>query len=50
MQLSVDTSKLPAGTTSGQIVVQGLGTDQQQTINVTVTQITRLGAPGIRRN
>jgi hypothetical protein len=50
MELSVDTSKLPAGTTSGQIVVQGLGTDQQQVINVTVSQVTRLGAPGIRRN
>ncbi|MGE0060379.1 MAG: hypothetical protein AB7T32_20560, partial [Dehalococcoidia bacterium] len=50
MELSVDTSKLPAGTTTAQVIVQGLGTDQQQVINVTVKQITRLGAPGIRRD
>ncbi len=50
MELSVDTTKLPAGTTTAQIIVQALGTDQQQVINVTVKQITRLGAPGIRRD
>jgi hypothetical protein len=50
MELSVDTTKLPGGTTTGQIVVQALGTDQQRVINVTVTSVTRLGAPGIRRD
>lgn len=50
IELSVDTTKLPAGTRTAQVIVQGLGTDQQMVVNVEVTQVTRLGAPGIRRN
>lgn len=50
IELSVDASKLPAGTSSAQVIVQGLGTDQQQVINVQVTRVVRLGAPGIRRD
>jgi hypothetical protein len=50
MELSVDTTKLPGGSATATVIVQGLGTDQQQVINVSVTSVTRLGAPGITRN
>jgi hypothetical protein len=50
IELSVDLTKLPAGTQNATVVVRGLGTDQTQTINVRVVQLVRLGAPGVRRN
>jgi hypothetical protein len=50
MEFSVDVSKMPAGSNTATVIVQGLGTDQQQVINVSVSQVSRLGAPGITRN
>jgi hypothetical protein len=50
LEVSVDPSKVPAGARSASITVQGLGTSQSLVINVQVSQVVRLGAPGITSN
>jgi hypothetical protein len=50
LEITVDPSELPAGVTEGKIVLQGLGTTQQEVITVRVNRVMRLGAPGITRN
>ncbi len=50
LEITVDPSQLPAGVTEGQIVLQALGTTQQQVVNVRVNRVMRLGAPGITSN
>lgn len=50
LEVTVDPSLLPAGVTEGQIVLQALGTSQQQVITVRVDRVMRLGAPGITSN
>ena len=50
MEFSVDVTKLPGGSATATVIVQGLGTNQERVINVSVTAVTRVGAPGITRN
>jgi hypothetical protein len=50
LQISVDPSRAPPGTRTGAVRLQALGTNQQVIINVSVTTVTRLGAPGVTRN
>jgi hypothetical protein len=50
MEITVDPEQLPAGVTEGQIVLQALGTTQMQVINVHVSRVMRLGAPGVTSN
>jgi len=50
MQISVDSSKAPAGKRTVQVTVQALGMPGSIVINVEVAQVVRLGAPGISKN
>lgn len=50
MEVTVDPTKLPAGVTEGEIIVQALGTSQQHVITVRVSRVMRLGAPGVTSN
>ena len=50
MEVSIDATKIPAGARNATITVQGLGTSQSVVINVQVSQVVRLGAPGITSN
>jgi hypothetical protein len=50
LQMSIDQSKLPSGHSTATVTVQGLGTDQTQTIKVEAYQAIRMGAPGVTRN
>lgn len=46
IEVTVDPELMPPGVTEGRIVLQALGTDQQQVIKVDVDRTMRLGAPG----
>lgn len=50
MEISVDPLRAPAGLRNATVTLRALGTDQQVVINVEVSQVIRLGAPGITRN
>lgn len=50
IQISVDASRAPPGHHTATVQVQALGTAQMTTINVDVSQVIRLGAPGVLRN
>jgi hypothetical protein len=44
MQIKIDPAELPKGVTEGQIVIQALGTDQQQVITVNANEVSRIHA------
>lgn len=50
LEVSVDPTKAPAGKSTAAIRIQALGTNQAIVINVEVSQVIRVGVPGITRN
>ncbi|HEY7270015.1 MAG TPA: hypothetical protein VH951_09325 [Dehalococcoidia bacterium] len=50
IEISVDPTKAPVGHVTAAIRIQALGTNQTQVINVDVTQVIRVGVPGITRH
>jgi hypothetical protein len=50
LEVSVDASRAPPGRVTAAIRIQALGTNQSQVINVEVTQVIRIGIPGITRH
>lgn len=50
LEVSVDPSKAPLGRATAAIRIQALGTNQSQVINVEVSQVIRVGVPGITRH
>ncbi len=50
LQMSIDPSKMPSGSATATVTVQGLGTNETQTIKVEAYQAIRLGVPGVTRN
>jgi hypothetical protein len=50
LEISVDATRAPPGRQQAAVRLQALGTSQAVTINVDVSQVTRLGAPGVIRN
>ena len=49
-EVSVDPARAPAGLRNATVTVRALGTNQSVTISVEMSQVIRLGAPGITRN
>jgi hypothetical protein len=50
LQISVDSAKAPPGKRTVQVTVQALGSGQSAVINVEVSQVVRLGVPGVSRH
>jgi hypothetical protein len=50
LEISVDAAKAPAGKRTVQVTVQMLGSAQSTVINVQVSQVMRIGVPGVSRN
>jgi hypothetical protein len=50
LEVSVDPTKAPLGRAVASIRIQALGTNQTQIINVEVSQVIRVGVPGITRH
>jgi hypothetical protein len=50
LEISVDPTKAPLGRATAAVRIQALGTNQTQVINVEVTQVIRVGVPGITRH
>ena len=50
MEISVDPVRAPAGLRNATVTLRALGTQEVVVINVQVSQVIRLGAPGITRN
>jgi hypothetical protein len=50
LQISVDPSRAPPGRRVAAVRVQALGTNQSAIIAVEVTNVSRIGAPGVTRN
>lgn len=50
LEISVDSTKAPPGRQQVAVRLQALGTAQAVTINVEVSPVVRLGAPGVIRN
>lgn len=50
LQVSVDSTKAPAGKRTVQVTVQMLGSNETHVIDVEVSQVVRVGVPGVARN
>ena len=50
LEISVDATKAPPGRRTVQVTIQSLGTPQSTVISVDVSQVVRVGVPGVSRN
>jgi hypothetical protein len=50
LQISVDAARAPPGNRQALVRVQALGTNQAMTVNVSVSQVVRLGVAGVTKN
>ena len=50
LEISVDASQAPPGKQTASVRVQALGTNQTMIIRVEISQVIRLGVPGVTRN
>jgi hypothetical protein len=50
LEISVDATKAPAGRRTVQVTVMALGSNQTSVIDVEVSQVVRVGVPGISRH
>jgi hypothetical protein len=50
LQVSVDPTRAPPGRQTAAIRIQALGTNQSMVVNVQVTQVVRIGVPGVVRH
>ena len=50
LEISVDSATAPPGSRTVQVTIQQLGSANTTTVNVDVSQVTRVGVPGVTKN